>query len=48
MSKTTLFGTEIISNMMHNLSYLLQEWIETPLITGGDRFIRQNMFLPHS
>jgi hypothetical protein len=44
MSKTTLFATEIISNMMHNLSYLLQKLIKNPLITGDDRFVRQNMF----
>jgi hypothetical protein len=48
MSKTTVFVTEIITRMMHNLANLLQKWIKNPLITGDDRFIRQNVFLPHS
>lgn len=48
MAKTTVFSTEIITRMMHNLAHLLQKRTENPLITGDDRFIRENIFLPLS
>jgi hypothetical protein len=44
LPKTTLFVTEIITRMMHNLANLLQKRTVNSLITGGDRFIRQNVF----
>jgi hypothetical protein len=48
MSKTTVFVTEIITRMMHNLAYLLQKRTVNSPITGDERFIGQNVFLPHS
>lgn len=48
MPKTTVFVTEIITRMMHNLAHLLQKRTKNSLITDDDRFIRQNIFLPHS
>ena len=48
MSKTTFFVTEIITRMIHNLTHLLQKRIKKSLIAGDERFIRQNVFLPHS